>query len=628
VITRISLAFFLLLLPAAAADYEPWTELFGSAAATGVVGNGGLTAGLDDAGRIVSCRWPSPSYSDQLTVTPDRRASGAHWALRIGETTYWPAAGDWDVSQTYSGSPPVVLQTRFRHTRPEIEAVQTLFVHPGFDVLVCRIEVVAAPAKPAVYWFQNFTPCTRVLPEAPVADWALDSLNDFAAFADWDRERVYQFRPERPSAADWSRVRNLNSAGPETGSNFAPGVWIATASEQRVRAMHCGIDGHVTAAVPQIEQGRLEGRRNAVGPCHSALELEPAATNDGYEATLYIAFGRTRSAADAQLAPARTAGYQALLDRVQQHWNAWLAPSGLAVAENPEAARLQRALLTMGSATDRGTGVVVRAPVTQPPLAYVAAKPAAFIAAALARAGYPEAAARQTRFLAGLLREKDVPGMPEGSLTAAAYSNGVEAAPHLVLDVAAPAWLLSAAERHGASRDPGAEAAYLRGLWPRLAAAADFLAGWKYGRSRRPLPSFSLPAMRDRAGDGLTFTVFMGLNAAIRIASTLDEEPPDQWTSRARELEALIKTRLVRPREPWRLDSVLAYWLKQEASWPPVLEASEVEVDGARVPLAEVKLPAEARTGAMLDRPDAFHAALTFLAVTDELYGGAGRPGG
>jgi len=624
-------------------DVAWWEATFGPADVTAISGNGRLTAGVNRYGRLSSCRWPSPGYHDQLryqTVSRDQPAlgvlpwHGAMWAIRIGSKLYWLTGEPWQATQTCRGETSTVIETSCTLPDTGVTVAQSLFVHPLLDVLVARIAVLGADSAPSVYWFQNFTPCTRLIPEVPVADWMLDRLNDFAAFAALDGQTLYHCRPPAPSAEDWSRAERLASKGAQPvewavfdDEESGKGVWIATASPNPVAALQCGVDGSPAAPWAEIERGRLSGTRGATGSCQTALELAPQGEEQTFCATVFIAFGHGFEQVNTALDQALEWGCERLRADTEAYWNHWLAQAGLSLQGNAWETVRRRALLTIAQSTDRESGAVVRAPITQPPLAFASARAGAWVTLALDMAGYTALAGKHAQFYAGALRRQSRRGMPAGSLAAALYTNGIEAAPHPVLEVDAAAWMLSGLWRHARFLDEVERIVYLEPAWESVEAATDFLAGWTDGRSGAPYASFQSGQLCDGRSGSLLLGVLMGLESGRHIARALERTPNPDWVQRQRELDVLIRTQIINDGTPWTIEPTFPYWLAGILEDRPENESLwrvRVETGNGPMPMGEVLFPVDVLLDSPREEPvfpDTTRAALHFIAATLRLYG-------
>ena len=232
------LAMLLLLLACAAGADSP-----DPGAPTAYAGNGALSAAVDAGGRVVSVQWPRPGEHDQVwNPGPDGLAepAGLAWGVDTGGGTRWLHTEPAQVQWLVDGAAPMVETV---HRFAGIEATQTVFVFPTLDLLVCHIEVSGVAEPPRFIFRGAWAPCTRALPALPVAGWALDYANAFAAFTDPDVGIAHVFAPRTANASARERAARLaaRNAPPADWDGFEPGVWIATAAEEG--AVRLGVRG-------------------------------------------------------------------------------------------------------------------------------------------------------------------------------------------------------------------------------------------------------------------------------------------------------------------------------------------------------------------------------------------------
>lgn len=600
---------------------EAWDACFGTAGAAAVSGNGGLTAAVDAAGRLVSLRWPSPGYHDQLACRARDgalpAAHGAYWAFRVADTLYRLDAPPWTPAQGYRGEASTAVVST-GSTDNGIAVEQTVFVHATEDVLAARLVLTGLDTAPRIFWLQNLAPCTRKLPEAPVADWLLDAANDFAAYHDEREAVVYHFRPEAPGRDAWEKARYLSEtgAGAWSWSVFGAGVWSALGTANPPVLVRCA---PVRGTLAALEADALAPSSAASGHCQVLVELDPMTAGGRYEAVVFLAFGPDREGAGATLRSARDRGFDTLLRETEEYWQAWLGRAGLTLENNPDESRRRRALLNIAQATDRETGAIVAAPITQPPRAVVLPRATAWATRTLDEAGFHEEAARALRFLAaGVRTEGDA--SPHGSLPAALYSDGVPAAPAGMVRADGGGWLLSALWRHAGAAGAEPEV-FLTEVWPDASAAAGFLARWVVRGTGEPWPSFQPRLLRDGRGLDALLLARLGLDCAVRMADALGETPPGLWERTLGEFEARLRFRAANQENTGTpapvIDPGLPLWLHE-------FVAPEDRAWELRAAWEETTLPLRAFTppAGPADGLGVVPASLEFLAATARIYTG------
>ena len=625
------------------ADATPgsWEIPFGPADVSAISGNGRLTVGVNEQGRVSVCRWPSPGYFDQLDyVTKSRELpglgvapwQGAMWAVRLEGETYW-ISGDalGNARQRHPGRDSTIIETTVSLGETGVRVRHALFVDPWRDLLVARIHIYGAETMPEIFWYQNFAPCTRLVPELPIGDWLLDEKNDFGAFFDAEVGRLYQFRPGVVTAEIRQQASGLADRGAPSVEWFTQfseseaeggGVWIGTSSPNAILGFQCGAVHDSTSAHRQIEGGVLGGKSSVVGQCNGGLALEPDAVNSSYRATVFVGFATGREGVDGNVGYALAGGYSELRRSNILYWENWLDEAGLTLTGNRDEFLRRRALLTMGQSVDRSTGGVVRAPITQPPLARVWARDTAWVSHALDRAGRHDMAGRALAFLGGAMRREGSRSAPRGSLPAAVYTNGVAGTPHFLVDVDAVSWLLSGCWRHASFLSGAARLAYLESMWDAVRLGGDFLAGWSREIGGSPVHSYQGALFRDGQSDESLIALFMGLQSAVLITEVLGEEENLEWSERLQDVQAMVLFQLVQGKSTWALERTLVYWLegvipRSHRIWRDI----EVRVGEETVRLSEVTFPTAEILGQSGSFPNATESAFHFIAATHRIYG-------
>jgi hypothetical protein len=191
-------------------------HILGASNVNAVAGHGGLTAGISRDGDVTVLTWPSPSCCDQLLYmtsnAPNVRTlphlgavegMGITTAIAIDagatSTLSWLHDGTWHVDQQYLEDTSLLPVTHFRSDALDLDVTITDSISPDIDILQRRIVVTRGPSAMtgtyAIVTFANLSPTRSVIPELPLADWALDAHNDFGAVWDDAAHAVVQFHP-------------------------------------------------------------------------------------------------------------------------------------------------------------------------------------------------------------------------------------------------------------------------------------------------------------------------------------------------------------------------------------------------------------------------------------------------
>ncbi|MDK1021859.1 MAG: hypothetical protein QGD90_09520 [Candidatus Hydrogenedentes bacterium] len=563
--------------PTGADEISRLEEIYGPGDLAMVSGLGRLTVGVNGRGRISLCKWPTPGYNDQLTYrtrTRDAPALGVEpghgilWGIRLDGELVWMNDPRWEVYQHYDAPSNSIMVTEARWPNSSIAVTQRVSVLPLRDVLVTELAVSGLALLPQIYWYANFTPCTRHIPEIPVADSLLDALNDFAAFSDPDEGLVVHFRPEKPSKEDWERAKRLtqDAATPGQWRTFKDGTWIGYRGSQGLRKVHCG-SGVVT---PSQAVGLLPdttGRpSSASGQTYSVVEIVPKRESDRYIASVVVGFGKNyQQLKDLLDDVAETDAGESFHEIAQFHRriiDSTVYPDALGQRALEYSWRAQ---LTLLAARDVNTGSFVRSPAIQPPLARDWPKHGAWIVHAMDLAGDLDIAEMQLKFYLNNIRTEYARGKPIGSLPASTYTDGMEASPHFIVDDEAVAWLLWALKEHSAFLPDARRDEFLESIWEQVVLCADFLAAWKDSRRGAPLWADDPITFRDPTTRERLFAAKLGLDSAISIADEIGRAPAKLWTDRQRQVDNLVRGIVLDQTNQWPVGGSLPMFLDQLA---------------------------------------------------------------
>lgn len=572
-----------------------------------MVGDGRLTAGFDAKGRLNALTWPGPGMNDHITAPAGEVPHlGAWWALESEGRVHVVTSPQ--ASQRYIGAGTPILETVHRLDGNAIVCLQTAFVVPERDVLVCRIEALGVGQDVKAAFYCAASPVARPLPPVPIPAPALDPVNDFAMFVDKDARAAFALRPHAPGQRAWNRAREYVTGGapPRAWHAFEEGTWLAMAP--------AGGGGEVALAPQEAGLGprrlfSLTNRAARLGP--GALVAIPAVDTSQAraEATVFIALGTGPDEVRAKLEGVRGQTYASLLTETRAYWQVRSGMRPLTLSTTTFAPWVtMRALLTIDLATHAETGAVAHAPLPAHE-ALVHPRDAGWLALALARAGKEEEGEAHLRFLAHAVRTKEAPGAPHGSMPARLYTSGEPAAPDAVLDLDAVGWWLSACQGFGQAVGQRETLRLFRELWPAVKRAGEFIASWTDPQTGALLPSWQPGRMRDGTSVDSMLAGMMGLVAAEHIAVTIGEPALPEWRPRRRALEAALQFRFFQHGEAWPLTPEMRYWL--DGILPPDHWLRRPMRVGAQVwtPLDDTTLPTA--SDLLFPSPQPLHLANT-----------------
>jgi len=547
-------------------------------------GNGCLTIGVDGGGSVSVCRWPGPGYCDQ--IQPGRSGEGLTWIVRLGDKALRLGSGAWECSTGYADDDTTVCQSHMAVGGAGIRATLTTFVHARKDILVSRLVVEGADTPPLLYWLAGLSPRNQLIPELPLLSELSTAGGGFAVFTPNEGKTMFHFRPASPGTAEWARVDELvqSSMSSQAWAEFGKGVWMGSETLDDVRGFECGPEKDSLLSAVEWTPQNLKGATAARGPGYSIQAIAPSSEKGTYAATSITAFGEDVAQVETLLAYARGRSYEGLLDETRSYWRDRVGQASLPTGENIKLSNAcRRDILTLLQSVNVRTGAVVVKPVGPSWQAIDRPRAGAWITLALDMAGYADLADSHTWFYARRLRERDARGAPAGSLPAALYANGKEAVPSIVLEPDTVAWMLAAIWRHAGFLDEQPRSTYLANQWGAVEQAATFLSGWADTLTREPLPSFNARKWRDTASTDLLLTSFMGMDSALRIATVLKKEVPDEWKNRKLDLDILLRFHCVAEGGRWKADTILPFWAPEfcEAglpSWEAAFDGSLASV--------------------------------------------------
>lgn len=531
-----------------------------------VSGHGGLTVGIDSRGVVSVCRWPGPGDADQLAYrdsaelgrAASRHLNGAQWGIAVGDSWRW--VGDPEFTIVQKEDDTGILKTMVSDVSAGLRAEVSTFVVPGRDVMVSAIEVFGPDGTiPRVVWAGDFDPTTRQIPELPIGDRAFDGQNDFAAFADADRSRVWQFRPDAPGMDTWRKADTLASAGaaPEKWKAFGEGVWIGISAGSGSVHAGCGLVSDFRARNPT----GTDASAAVVGDAYNIIEPTVEETQDGYRAWIAVAFGKDYDSASALLDGVTADSFEALL-RGSKDGSSGMSSQQLTGIPESSVPYLQRCWSMLRTCRDSVTGRVVRSPAVVPPEARDWPRYGAWIALALEAYGDAASARKILVNYLEAIRMEDRPGEPYGSMPESFYTDGTLASPHFFVDDRAVARVLWAVEAYTTTLSPEAREAFVRAHWSAVSAAGDFLAGWVDRRRGAPLWSADPIRLRDSNTQERTIDALAGMNAAIGLSKLAGEPAPEAWQIRQAALVGLVTQVLTAPSTDWQPGEPLLYDLR------------------------------------------------------------------
>lgn len=528
-------------------------ELFGPTAINAQTSNQRLAVALDGDGTVTVCRWPRPSFYDQLKFRSRSREEprmgayeneGSFLGLRIetanGEETVW--FRDCPARQGHEAGFSDVVVTSYDIERYDLVVTVEDVVATDEDALLRDVTVERGPDSPVedawLVGFANLALVTSKRPRTPTLDWCRDDR----------RVDTARYRPDADAVV-------YSDHGVDQSTDELRRVAMGLATDSESAGHQVGGDAHepntpapaVTDAYDDASDGPLSGVDKHTGHTTAAISTALSFEDDRASETVYLlgaereqdirdALARLREREPADIRAAKT------------EWLAELLSDAPLPNVDDEAvlALARRALVTLVTNFDPESGAVVASIATQYPYAQDWPRDGAFFNHALHLLGLGTWAEQRARWYASLQAGagEDQPGqldIPEGNWSMNYYADGVVGGPvpYEIDQTGYAVWML-----WDHYRMTGDES-YLEDVYPAIRRAAEFFVD-----HRDPETGLHALAFED---DNVfqcqtvvgAAPVWRGLAAAAAAARELGEDADAvRYEARQRELGAAIERHL------------------------------------------------------------------------------------
>lgn len=573
-----------------------WIEhVFGATNINGIIGNGGLTAGISKEGDITVLKYPSPSFYDQLNYktssAEDARElkffgadenMGAFTGLIINtgtsEELLWLRDEGWAINQYYNTDDSNLLVTEYTSDDYRIKVQQYDFVLPSVDVFVRHTVLQLLGGSPIkkvdLVFYENLAPCNTKEPFLPTYDWSDDSLNDFALLYYSPEDVFVHFRPD---LVDFSGIISLYQSNPTQSQiddfvnnikdTSQTGIFAVKGSRTKSKSHQAGMDSVTPCSDPvvkgipnnpedafqDISDHSLSNSSIALCQANGALvyPVELNQFNTG-EITIFITFGKTAGDALNNYLAARDSFPHTLLYETESFWNKLIEKARLPESGDPDLiAFSKRTLLSTIVSMDRDTGAIVASVSTQPPYGEDWPRDGAFINLALDIAGFTELVTRHNYFYSKVQRKEkgqDVFGMypeaPAGTFAMNYYADGMPGGP-IDFEIDETGLALWTFVNHAKFLKSDRERCdYFNVVYPSIKLAAQALTECKDPTNNLQCLAFEDDNYTMTQGLQGAVTVYLGLKSAVEAGRALNEDSSivNSWETRAEELKEAIYT--------------------------------------------------------------------------------------
>ncbi|WP_255196933.1 hypothetical protein [Halorarius litoreus] len=552
-------------------------ELYGPTDINAQTGNQGLSVALNSRGTVTVCKWPRPSFYDQVKYyATDRSAdhygaapnAGSFLGLRArvsGEThTEWLRA--WDSDQRYADDWSDTVVTSYRHDDLGLAVEVHDVVAADADALVREVTVERESDSPVaattLLAFANVNPVVSKLSRFPVTDWCLEEANADATRYDPSLDAVVH-----------EKVGVDDSTGEAESVAVALGFAAASAEHQvggdayEEAAGPTGLAGPAVDAYDDASDGTpLSGNGRVAGQSTAALArpVDP----DGGTATVLLAAAADTGGIGETLASVRERSASELRREKADWFDDQLGDAPLPDTDDDVRALAARALVTLVQAFDPETGTIVASIATQSPYGEDWPRDGAYFNYLLSALGKHDWVEQHNRFYArvqqGSSRAYPDPAIPPGNWAMNYYADGVPGGPipYEIDETGYGIWTLY--DHYAVTGDEQ----YLRSVWPAIERAADYLV-----ECRDPQTGLQCRAWEDDVpepkqtviGAG---TVWKGLDAATTAAEALGKAATaSRYRQRRDELAEAIDAQLY-DEEVGAYGPVNAGFVFSEMAWP------------------------------------------------------------
>jgi hypothetical protein len=238
--------------------------IFGATNVNATTGHGRMSLGVSEDGDVTVLTWPSPSFSDQIAYVSSNALDartlprlGAHEGMGVflglvveqagtRSVTWLRDASTWTTSQGYGADDGANVHTVHESASLGLTVRVVDAVHPDEDVWVRSVRVERDAASPVeAAWLLTYAnlspvPPSSRIPQLPMADWAYDGRNDFAAVWDPDAQQVVHFHPGDQRIYD--EPTDLVGEIPVSFGSIGDALADGTPDEAALRAIVAGLD--------------------------------------------------------------------------------------------------------------------------------------------------------------------------------------------------------------------------------------------------------------------------------------------------------------------------------------------------------------------------------------------------
>jgi hypothetical protein len=190
------------------------------------------------------------------------------------------------------------------------------------------------------------------------------------------------------------------------------------------------------------------------------------------------------------------------------------------------------------------------------------------------------------------LPAKNAPTQSPNGFAELVWSDGTPALPTFVRNPANAAWVVLAAVqllRHTPPDSaPAAAASYFADL---IVPTMQSLRRWSRPTTGGPPPGFDPVLLRDASSVSNELLYYLAVEGAFEMATAAKSPPEKAWQSWQRELDALLRFRIVNEADGWELSPTLAAWAARTLAPTNPLRDAKVRMPSGTIPLGDCLPP-------------------------------------
>ncbi|MFP6584075.1 MAG: hypothetical protein VCD00_16165 [Candidatus Hydrogenedentota bacterium] len=502
---------------------------------------------VDDAGAIMNLHWPSPGMFSQMALRVGD-PPGLRWGILEEETILWIGKEDWVADRLEQDVARGTFISHLKHSTRDIRVEVITQLGRSGSGFTSTVEIAGVNA-PTLVWYADFDPTAYVLPESSNGYTSRTKYRDYGASVARDSKTTIHFRPDAIGREKSAKVKRWMADGRsfDDWGDLGDGTWIGITSPQHV------ILQVVSSKRPKwgsmlwreaILDLKNTGHDVALGDTHSLLVCEGQKTDDGYVASVQVAFAHTRSDVQDLLR-------QDLVPKTEK-----ATPKNRRFPNTrPDVTALAEGLTDfIGLHQDEASGAIFASTPGHMPATPVDVVHACYTLYALGLAGRRDLGDSLAEYLARQVYQETDGHRPMGSVSRLRYSSGIPAEPEYRVELFPAASIIWALNEYAMQLPLRGRRDFLHKHQDALESMADFIDQWS-----RPildqLPRVAgLNALEAAPYLDELAAARLGLNSGAQVFEAMGKEVPLAWIETNGRAFRATSTRGMYIYAPWDIE--------------------------------------------------------------------------